>query len=154
MKKLIILIISLIPLYANAQELKSDEILEYQEIDDDDDDDDDDQEEDGIFEIFDVSELAKFPGGEEGLNNFIVQNIKYPNQALDTGAHGTVYVVFVVNQDGSVSELATMGKKLGFGLEEEAIRVMKATSGNWKPAMQRDKAVRMRFRIPIKFQMY
>ena len=148
MKKLAIMLLAVIPVFGYAQELKSEEIVEYPESVMD------EEEEDEVLEIFSVSEQASFPGGEAGLNKFISKNIVYPKQAIDTGAYGTVYVMFIVNQDGSVSELSTIGKKLGFGLEEEALRVIKATSGRWSPAMQRDKAVRMRFRIPIKFQLF
>ena len=148
MKKLTILFLAIVPIYGYAQELKSEEIVEYP------DSEVDEENEDEVLEIFSVSEQASFPGGEAGLNKFISQNIVYPKQAIDTGAHGTVYVVFIVNRNGSVSELSTIGRKIGFGLEEEALRVIKATSGKWKPAMQRDKAVRMRFRIPIRFQLF
>lgn len=107
-----------------------------------------------VYEIFDVSNRAEFPGGDEGLNRFIAEHITYPKQALDTGAQGTVNLMFIVNKDGSVSDLTILGDKKGFGLDEEAMRVIKLTSGMWKPALQRDKAVRMRFRIPLKFQLF
>lgn len=107
-----------------------------------------------VYEIFDVSKRAEFPGGDEGLNLFIAEHIIYPQEALDTGAQGTVNLMFIVNKDGSVSDLTILGDKKGFGLDEEAMRVIKLTSGMWKPALQRDKAVRMRFRIPLKFQLF
>ncbi len=107
-----------------------------------------------VFEIFDVSQKAIFPGGEEGLQRFIAENIKYPAIALKNETQGTINVMFVVDRKGNVKDVVILGKKKGDGLDEEAMRVIKLTSGMWKPAMQRDKLVNMRFRIPIKFQLF
>ena len=107
-----------------------------------------------VFEIFDVSEKAAFPGGDEGLQRFIAENITYPPMALENDMQGTVNVMFVVDKAGRVKDVAILGGKKGFGLEKEAMRVIKLTSGKWKPAKQRDKSVNMRFRIPVKFQIF
>lgn len=153
MKKLTIVLFALLPVIAYAQVNSSDtdvEIVEYEfeeEITDD-------NSEKEVFEIFDVSEMASFPGGDAGLQRFIADSITYPKEALDSNAQGSVNVMFVVNTDGTVSDMVLLGTKKGYGLEEEAMRVIQATSGMWSPAMQRDKAVRMRFRIPIKFQVF
>ena len=112
------------------------------------------EETDEILEIFDVSEKAEFPGGEEGLQKFIAENISYPAMALENDQQGTVNVVFVIDKTGHVKDIAIIGSKKGFGLEDEAMRVIKATSGKWRPAKQRDKPVSMRFRIPVKFQIF
>ena len=112
------------------------------------------EETDEILEIFDVSEKAEFPGGEEGLQKFIAENISYPAMALENDQQGTVNVVFVIDKTGHVKDIAILGSKKGFGLEDEAMRVIKATSGKWRPAKQRDKPVSMRFRIPVKFQIF
>lgn len=107
-----------------------------------------------VFEIFDVSEKAVFPGGDEGLQRFIAENITYPPMALENDMQGTVNVMFVVTKKGDVKDIAILGSKKGFGLEEEAMRVIKKTSGMWKAAKQRDRSVDMRFRIPVKFQIF
>ena len=107
-----------------------------------------------VFEIFDVSEKASFRGGDEGLQRFIAENITYPPMALENDMQGTVNVMFVVDKQGRVKDIAILGGKKGFGLEDEAMRVIKMTSGRWSPAKQRDKAVNMRFRIPVKFQIF
>ena len=112
------------------------------------------EETDEILEIFDVYEKAEFPGGEEGLQKFIAENISYPAMALENDQQGTVNVVFVIDKTGHVKDIAILGSKKGFGLEDEAMRVIKATSGKWRPAKQRDKPVSMRFRIPVKFQIF
>ena len=107
-----------------------------------------------VFEIFDVSQKAVFPGGDEGLQRFIAENIKYPVIALKNNTQGTINVMFIVDTKGKVKNVEILGKAKGDGLDEEAMRVIKLTSGMWKPAMQRDKPVNMRFRIPIKFQIF
>ena len=107
-----------------------------------------------VFEIFDVSEKATFPGGEEGLQRYLAENTTFPAMALENDQQGTVNVMFVVDKQGRVKNIQILGAKKGFGLEDEAIRVIKSTSGMWKPAKQRDKAVNMRFRIPVKFQIF
>lgn len=107
-----------------------------------------------VFEIFDVSEKASFPGGDEGLQRYIAENISYPQMAIENDIQGTVNVVFVVDKNGNIRDIGILGGKKGFGLEEEAMRVIKKTSGQWKPAKQRDKSVNMRFRIPVKFQIF
>lgn len=112
------------------------------------------EETDEVFEIFDVSEKAEFPGGDEGLQRFIAENITYPPMALENDMQGTINVMFIVDRSGKVKDIAILGSKKGFGLEEEAMRVIRLTSGQWKPAKQRDKPVSMRFRIPVKFQIF
>ncbi|MEN8696156.1 MAG: energy transducer TonB, partial [Bacteroidia bacterium] len=124
------------------------EIAEYEE------EEEEPEETNEVFEIFDVSEKAAFPGGDEGLQRFIAENITYPPMALENDMQGTVNVMFVVDKQGRVKNIAILGGKKGFGLEDEAMRVIKMTSGRWSPAKQRDKAVNMRFRIPVKFQIF
>ncbi|MBT6236617.1 energy transducer TonB [Bacteroidia bacterium] len=124
------------------------EIAEYEE------EEEEPEETNEVFEIFDVSEKAAFPGGDEGLQRFIAENITYPPMALENDMQGTVNVMFVVDKQGRVKDIAILGGKKGFGLEDEAMRVIKMTSGRWSPAKQRDKAVNMRFRIPVKFQIF
>ncbi len=109
-----------------------------------------------VFEIFDVSEKATFKGDEtdQELRKFIAENIEYPAMALENDMAGTINVVFVVTKKGTIRDIGILGAKKGFGLEEEAIRVIRKTSGMWKPAKQRDRSVDMRFRMPVKFQIF
>jgi TonB family protein len=106
-----------------------------------------------IFEFFNVNQPAKFGNGENDLLMFVVENIKYPAMALDSNIQGTVILSFIVEQDGSVTKVRSERKHQGFGLEEEAIRVVNLTSGLWTPAELREKKVRMRYRLPIKFTL-
>lgn len=132
MKKIVILFMIALPMLGLAQE----------------------EEKESVFEIFDVSEKAKFPGGDEALQRFIGENVQYPPKALEVEAQGTINVIFVVRRDGTVTDIEILGSRKNKYLEAEAIRVIQSTSGMWKPAMQRDKPVNMRFRIPIKFQIF
>lgn len=97
-----------------------------------------------------VSAPPVFPGGIQKLNNFLDKKIKYPIAALDNDVQGTVMVNFIVEKDGSLSNLKT-DRKLGFGLDEEAIRVLKMSK--WLPAIQDGKTVRVNYSIPIKFTL-
>jgi protein TonB len=106
------------------------------------------------FEVFAVAKPAEFPGGQDELRQFIVDNIEYPDSALKYETQGVVVVQFVVDDKGMVGKFKILTPIKGNGLEEEAIRVMALTSGMWSPAMQRDQAVSMVFRMPINFQLY
>lgn len=113
------------------------------------------KDEEPAFEMFSVSTKAKFKkGGEKGLMKYIADNVEYPQEAMDSNIMGTVIVSFVIDTFGVVIDLKAINKPLGYGLEQEALRVMKNTSGMWEPALQRDKKVKMKFRQPIRFAIY
>lgn len=96
----------------------------------------------------------KFKEGET-LSGFILGNLKYPPAAMAAEAEGRVLVEFIVEVDGTVSNVRTVGKKkLGFGLEEEAMRVVKLTSGKWVAAKQDGNAVKAPMVMPVNFQLY
>jgi len=103
-------------------------------------------------EIMDFAEkMPEFPGGLKAWGKFLNDNLKYPSQARRMGIEGTVYLVFVVNTDGSIQDISIMRGADG-GLSEEAIRVVKK-SPNWKPGLQRGRPVRVKMRLPIKFKL-
>ncbi len=110
------------------------------------------EEEVAEMEIFSVVEaMPEFPGGETARMKFLQDNIKYPQMARESGIQGTVYVTFVVEPNGSVSDVRIL-RGIGGGCDEEAIRVIKQMP-NWKPGMQRGKPVRVQFNMPIKFTL-
>ncbi len=80
-----------------------------------------------------ADELPVFTGGTD-IGYFIGNNIRYPQLAVENEVEGRVTEKFVVEKDGSVTDVTTTSQ-LGYGLEEEAIRMIKKTSGLWKPAM-------------------
>lgn len=103
-------------------------------------------------EIFDVVETMPTPvGGMEAWNKYLSNNLKYPTQARRMGIEGTVYVVFVVNTDGSIQDVDIL-RGIGGGCDEEAMRVV-AAAPNWEPGKQRGKPVRVKMRLPIRFKL-
>lgn len=103
-------------------------------------------------EIFDVVEtMPTPPGGMEGWNKYLSSNLKYPTQARRMGIEGTVYVVFVVNTDGSIQDVEIL-RGIGGGCDEEAMRVVQ-NAPNWEPGKQRGRPVRVKMRLPIRFKL-
>lgn len=90
-----------------------------------------------------------FPGGEEALYAYLSSHIVYPRAAIDAGIEGMVLVEFVVERDGSLSNVVAK-RKVSPLLDEEAVRVVKSMPA-WSPGKQKGKAVRCFFRIPIVF---
>ena len=109
----------------------------------------DDVVEQEIFKI--VEEMPSFPGGEQKLMEFVGKNIKYPQIARETGIQGRVFVNFVVEPDGSVSNVSVL-RGIGGGCDEEAMRVVKSMP-KWKPGKQRGKAVRVQYMLPVNFRL-
>jgi len=98
-----------------------------------------------------VEEKAAFTGGEEAFRKFIGKNLNYPKAAKKAGIQGVVHVLFVIEKDGSLSDISIV-KGIGGGCDEEAMRVLKMSPA-WKPAKQRGKEVRSKLVLPIKFQL-
>lgn len=100
--------------------------------------------------IFDrVDEMPQFTGGDEARILFLYNNIKYPQQARQKKISGTVYVTFVVEKDGSLSDPKIL-RGIGEGCDEEVIRVVKLMP-RWQPGKQLGEAVRVQFNMPVKF---
>ena len=101
---------------------------------------------------FDVVEIQpEFPGGLEGWNKYLAENIKYPEVAKKMGVQGTVIVVFVITKDGSIKDVTVL-RGIGGGCDEEAIRVVK-NGPKWEPGKQRGEPVNTRMRLPMKFKL-
>lgn len=99
-----------------------------------------------------VEIMPSFPGGEEALSKFLQKNIKYPHMAQENGIEGRVFVQFVVNFEGKISDVQTVGAQRGGGLEEEAMRVVKLMP-NWKPGRQNGQSVSVRYSLPVGFKL-
>jgi len=109
-------------------------------------------EEEVAEEVFSIVEDQPMPvGGMQGFYTFLNEHIKYPNQAQKLGIEGKVFVEFIVNTDGSLTDLKVV-KGIGGGCDEEAIRVLKEAP-KWTPGKQRGRAVRVRKVIPIFFKL-
>jgi protein TonB len=103
-------------------------------------------------EIFTVVEsMPEFPGGEGAMMAFIARNIKYPTFAREGGIQGRVFVNFVVEPSGMVSNVRVL-RGIGGGCDEEAVRVVESMP-KWTPGKQRGKAVRVSFNLPVRFTL-
>lgn len=98
-----------------------------------------------------VEQQPEFPGGTSEMYKYLSKNIKYPSAASRANVSGRVFMSFVVNTDGSIQDVSVL-KGLGFGCDEEAIRVVKAMP-KWKPGKQSGRAVRVKYNLPINFQL-
>ncbi|PLW91952.1 MAG: energy transducer TonB [Marinilabiliales bacterium] len=100
-----------------------------------------------VFTI--VDELPSYPGGEEALFEYLAENVRYPQYAKNKGIQGTVFAGFVIEKDGSITNIKIL-KSIGGGCDEEVIRVIE-NMPKWTPGKQRGKTVRVQFNLPIKF---
>ena len=106
--------------------------------------------EDTLYSFNDVDELASF----YGLYDFLTENIKYPAKEKKKGIEGIVYISFIVEINGSLSEIK-VHKKVSPGMDNECLRVMKLISkkGKWTPAKKNGKAVRQKYILPFAFKI-
>jgi len=104
-------------------------------------------------EIFTIVEtMPEFPGGgQEALFKFLQKEMKYPQVAKENGIQGTVFVNFVVGQDGKIRDVKVL-RGVNKMLDDEAVRVVKAMP-SWKPGKQRGKPVSVSYNLPIKFTL-
>jgi len=98
-----------------------------------------------------VEEYPEFLGGEKALYEYIKNNVNYSELAIKTNIEGTVYVEFVVEKDGSISDVKVL-RGIGGGCDEEAVRVVKSMP-KWKPGKQRGQPVRVYYTLPIDFKI-
>ena len=102
---------------------------------------------DSIYTV--VEQAPQYPGGQEALLKYLAENLQYPDLARQKNIEGTVYVSFVVEKNGAVSNVKIL-RGIGGGCDEEAMRVVRKMS-DWTPGYQDGKAVRVSFNLPIRF---
>ena len=102
-----------------------------------------------IFKVVEV--MPEFPGGAAKMMEYIQKNMKYPMMARESDIQGRVFVNFVVEPDGSISNVAVL-RGIGGGCDEEAVRVVQSMP-KWNPGKQRGTAVRCAFTVPIIFKL-
>ena len=107
------------------------------------------EEVDEVFTI--VEDQPAFPGGNAAFYKFVASNMTYPAQARRMGIEGRVFVQFVVDKDGSVTEVKAV-KGIGAGCDREAERVLNS-SPKWTPGKQRGRSVKVRMVLPIIFKL-
>ena len=105
----------------------------------------------GIYTTGGVDEYPEFAGGAKAWSKYMERNLRYPSRAQDEGAAGKVFVSFVVEKDGSITDVSVI-KGIGFGCDEEAMKVIKK-SPLWKPGKNKGIPVRVRYNMAINFQI-
>lgn len=109
-----------------------------------------DGEDTGETEVFVVVEnMPEFPEGN--VQRWISKHVKYPQLAQENGIQGKVFIQFVIEKDGSISDVKVL-RGVDSSLDQEAVRVVKSMP-KWKPGMQRKKPVRVSYTLPINFQL-
>lgn len=99
---------------------------------------------------FTVHELM--PVSQVDMNTHLVKNLQYPKDAVENNVEGTVYVSFYIDKDGAVSDVTTIGRKIGMGCDEEAIRVIKAMP-KWSPGRDHNRLVKIYFTQSVTFRL-
>ena len=94
----------------------------------------------------------QYVGGQTGLDNYINEHIEYPADAIDNNIEGVVNVQFAVDEKGNISNVTTIGNKIGYGLEEAAIKVVSAMP-KWSPGQVKGKSVKTWRTLPINYQL-
>ena len=102
-----------------------------------------------VFDV--VEEMPSFPGGQGALMSFLSSNIKYPVVAQENDVQGRVIVGFVVERDGSITDVKVM-RSVDPSLDREAQRVVRAMP-RWKPGKQNGSAVRVKYTVPVVFRL-
>tara|TARA_B110000467_G_C18096321_1_gene354710 strand:- start:45 stop:698 length:654 start_codon:yes stop_codon:yes gene_type:complete len=125
--------------------------LEIEDTESDEDEEIEIEEEDDDEFFMVVENMPEFPGGDLGLMKYIQKNVKYPAIAKEYNITGKVYVSFIVDKSGSVTN-AKIVRGVDKNLDAEALRVVKSLP-KYKPGKQRGKAVRVMFTIPINFTL-
>lgn len=104
-----------------------------------------------VKDLSGVDEYPEFNGGAKAWSKYMERNLRYPSGAQEEGASGKVYVSFVVEKDGSITDVSVI-KGIGFGCDEEAMKVIKK-SPLWKPGKNKGIPVRVRYNMAINFQI-
>lgn len=151
MKKLLFLIITLLPAVAMSQQTQqvpqisgssSDEGVPVPPADDA-----SKVDQERIYSITEV--MPEFPGGESAMPAFLHKHTQYPADARQQKKQGTVYLSFVVNEDGRITDVKVL-RSVFPSLDKEAVRIV-SVMPNWKPGMQNGKAVKCQFNFPVRF---
>ena len=106
-------------------------------------------EETKVFEV--VEQMPSFPGGDAALMAYLRDNMKYPVVAAENGVQGRVVVSFVVERDGSITDVK-VARSVDPSLDREAVRVVKSMP-HWIPGKQNGSAVRVKYNVPVSFKL-
>lgn len=99
-----------------------------------------------------VEVLPTYPGGQSALDQFVNDNVTYPDQAIDANKEGTVVVHFGIDENGKVTNAKVTSAPIGMGLEEEALKVINKMP-SWTPGTVKGKKVKSYYSLPIRFTL-
>ena len=99
-----------------------------------------------------VEKMPEFPGGQAALFKFLSENVKYPKEAVKKGIQGRVICQFVVEKDGSISNVEVVRSGGHHLLDQEAVRVI-SIMPKWNPGTQRGKPIRVKYTVPVNFRL-
>ncbi|WP_188931232.1 energy transducer TonB [Dyadobacter endophyticus] len=98
-----------------------------------------------------IEQQPEYPGGTHAMYKFIEANLRMPRKAKNARISGRVFVSFLIKETGEISDITVL-KGLGFGCDEEAVRIV-GLMPKWKPARQSNKIVRVKYNLPILFNI-
>ncbi|MGY4383599.1 TonB family protein [Pedobacter sp. UYP24] len=104
-----------------------------------------------VYDFVSLDQQPTFEGGMDNFYKYLSKTVKYPADAQKLNKQGKVFLSFVVEKDGALTDIK-VERGVGFGLDEEAVRVMKA-SPKWIPGIQNGKKVRVKYNIPLNFTL-
>jgi protein TonB len=105
----------------------------------------------GVYEAAGLERMPEPYGGAAAWAKFLRKNLSYPGMAIDEHMQGRVFVSFIIEKDGHLSNFV-VERGAGYGMDEEAMRVLKLAPA-WKPGIQNNQPVRVKYTIPINFQL-
>lgn len=104
----------------------------------------------GVYDFNAIEVLPEPVGGKEAWSKFLQKNLRYPGAAEREGMNGRVFLSFIIEKDGRLTDIK-VERGAGFGFDEEALRVLKMAPA-WKPGIQNGRPVRVKYTIPINFR--
>jgi TonB family protein len=104
-----------------------------------------------IFLSDKIDQMPEFPGGDDGRIKFLSSTVQYPKEARENGEQGTVYCTFVVEKDGSLTDIKIL-RGVSESLDKEVLRVL-SLSPKWNPGVLAGENIRVQFNMPMKFTL-
>lgn len=101
-----------------------------------------------VYQVNEITEDPIFPNGMKAFYQYMGQNLKLPKEVIEKNIKGRIYLNFIVETDGAISEITTLRDGVGFGMSEEAIRVLK-NAPKWIPGKINSEPVRVKYSLPI-----
>lgn len=99
-----------------------------------------------------VDTMPSYGAGEKELMEYLAKNVKYPAKARENGTMGTVIATYIIDENGKIQE-PTIKSGIGYGCDEEVLRVIREMPDKWNPGIKNGKRVPVRMTLPVKFRL-